>query len=198
MIQIFDDIIPASYADQIERDSEFYIQYFWNEKTVLNFDDWNDPNIVDIGQLTCPLIHTDTPIQLKFNEYFIFLKPMLLEIERRIPVYVQNYLRIKFNKMLRLDEKYAGYYNIPHPDDTEGTNTFTMVYYVSDSDGETVLFNEFYEKDKPLPKLTVAQRVAPKKGRIVLFDSRRYHASSNPTAHDSRTIINFVFAGKLK
>jgi hypothetical protein len=199
MIHIFDDVIPKSYADQIERDSEFYIQYFWNNKTVLNFDDWKDDKIIDVGHLTCPLVHTEAPIHLKFNEYFIFMKPMLLEIEQMIPVEVHQYLRIKFNKMLRIDEKYSGYYNIPHPDDTEGNNTFTMVYYVSDSDGETVLFNEFYDKNSPLPeKLTIAQRVAPKKGRIVLFESKRFHASSNPIANESRTVINFVFGGKKK
>ena len=72
------------------------------------------------------------------------------------------------------------------------------LYYVNDSDGDTVLFNETTE-DYPLVdttcvfddrKFTEMKRVQPKKGRVVLFNGKRYHCSS-PPQKDLRCIINF-------
>jgi Rps23 Pro-64 3,4-dihydroxylase Tpa1-like proline 4-hydroxylase len=66
-----------------------------------------------------------------------------------------------------------------------------MVYYCNDSDGDTFLFNEFYDGKNP-DKLTIAQRVTPKKNRCVVFESNRMHASSSPIYSKDRRIINFV------
>ena len=64
-----------------------------------------------------------------------------------------------------------------------------MVYYVNDSDGDTVLFNEFYNTKS----VSINRRIAPKKGRAVIFDSNRFHASSNPINTPTRFVINFTF-----
>jgi hypothetical protein len=70
---------------------------------------------------------------------------------------------------------------IPHVDKHD-TNPFSViVYYVNDSDGDTVLFN----KDK-----TELVRVPPKKGRCVIFDGKIYHRAGMPTI-DIRCIINY-------
>jgi len=67
------------------------------------------------------------------------------------------------------------------------------LYYVNDTDGDTFIFNKtkrelnYLTKDT---KLDVLKRVSPKKGRVVLFDGKRYHSSSGPTK-DIRLIINF-------
>jgi len=67
------------------------------------------------------------------------------------------------------------------------------VYYCNDSDGDTFLFNEFFEQGTLPSRLTLAQRVTPRKNRAVIFESNRYHASSNPRKSSERIIINFVF-----
>lgn len=67
------------------------------------------------------------------------------------------------------------------------------VYYLNDADGDTVLYEETNETvpyGSSDVKLTEHKRVTPKKGRFVLFDGSRYHASSQPrTTH--RCIMNF-------
>jgi ectoine hydroxylase-related dioxygenase (phytanoyl-CoA dioxygenase family) len=68
----------------------------------------------------------------------------------------------------------------------------SMVYYVNDSDGDTFLFNEFQNSNK-VTEVTLKQRVMPRKGRAVIFDSNRFHASSNPINNTSRFVINFTF-----
>jgi hypothetical protein len=62
---------------------------------------------------------------------------------------------------------------------------FSLLYYVNDSDGDTV----FFEDDKT----TIIKKVSPKKGRMVLFDGSIPHAASTPTKN-SRCIINYNFS----
>jgi NAD-dependent deacetylase len=57
----------------------------------------------------------------------------------------------------------------------------------------TVLFNENYSPNKDIKKLTVACRITPEAGKIVVFPSTQMHASSNPINTPSRYVINFVF-----
>jgi len=66
----------------------------------------------------------------------------------------------------------------PHTDRPE--EHLGLIYYVNDSDGDTI----FFEGDKEL------QRVTPKKGRIVLFDGSTLHAGGFPT-DNPRCIVNY-------
>ena len=63
-----------------------------------------------------------------------------------------------------------------------------LIYYVNDSDGDTVFF-----EDKTIEnnfKLVERQRVSPKKGRVVLFDGSHLHAGGYPT-DVPRCIVNY-------
>ena len=69
-------------------------------------------------------------------------------------------------------------YYAPHTDRPE--EHLGLIYYVNDSDGDTI----FFENNKEL------QRVTPKKGRIVLFDGNTLHAGGLPT-NNPRCIVNY-------
>jgi len=58
------------------------------------------------------------------------------------------------------------------------------LYYINDSDGDTIFFDE--------DKTTIIKKVSPKKGRIVFFDGSIPHASSTPTKN-IRSVINYNF-----
>lgn len=58
---------------------------------------------------------------------------------------------------------------------------YTVVYYVNDSDGATILRSR-----------DGLRKVQPKKGRILLFDGSRTHANYGPT-RGPRCVINFNF-----
>lgn len=66
----------------------------------------------------------------------------------------------------------------PHTDRPE--KHLGLIYYVNDSDGDTV----FFEKEK------IIEKVTPKKGRIVLFDGETLHSGGFPT-NNPRCIVNF-------
>lgn len=99
---------------------------------------------------------------------------------------------------LPIDENQIGEYHVDFQQDH-----YTMIYYVNDTDGDTV-FSRYNDKDFPSEltekekfsivnkDLWVEKRVTPKKGRCVIFDGRIYHASSTPTI-DDRFVLNYNF-----
>jgi hypothetical protein len=86
--------------------------------------------------------------------------------------------------------------NFPHIDKVT-TCPFTAIYYVNDSDGDTLVFNETYDKDKVYDTVTIKQNVSPKKGRLLIFNSDQLHTSSLPYMSDKRIVINLNFRNKI-
>ena len=63
---------------------------------------------------------------------------------------------------------------------------WVCLYYVNDSDGDTIFFNNEKKEIK---------RVSPKKGRVAFFDGNIFHSSSSPTKN-TRAVLNFDFVGR--
>jgi hypothetical protein len=70
---------------------------------------------------------------------------------------------------------------------------FALLYYVCDSDGDTVIFDNMYSRMNQRPpepsELIVKKRVTPKQGRVVIFDGYYWHTATQPTK-SIRCIIN--------
>ena len=63
----------------------------------------------------------------------------------------------------------------PHIDSTQ--KMWSLIYYVNDvPNSYTLIGKEFYDGKKQ-SKFTVSRKIENKKGRCVLFDSRRYHSA---------------------
>ena len=71
-----------------------------------------------------------------------------------------------------------------HPHSDLKTDEWTAIYYVNESDGDTI----FYDDNKKEIK-----RFKPKKGTGLVFKSYTLHAGSNPVKYDKRIVINFIF-----
>ena len=71
---------------------------------------------------------------------------------------------------------------------------FVMLYYVCDSDGDTIIYNEKTKFDGCHPDFkmnyTIKKKVSPKQGRVVLFDGRHFHTAEQPN-HNLRCIVNY-------
>ena len=72
----------------------------------------------------------------------------------------------------------ANCFNSVHIDYPE--DHINLIYYVNNSDGDTFIFDDGKIKN-----------IRPKKGRILLFDGKYEHASSNPIESKYRSIISF-------
>ena len=72
----------------------------------------------------------------------------------------------------------------PHIDIKE--DHFVMLYYVCDSDGDTIIYNEQIKSET----YTLQRRVTPKQGRVVLFDGSYYHTAEQPL-NNIRCVVNY-------
>jgi hypothetical protein len=76
---------------------------------------------------------------------------------------------------------------------------YVAIYYVNDSDGDTIIFNETNDSydsgDADINKIktgpfTIKRRVTPKKGKVLIFEGKYYHTSSWPIVNKCRSVIN--------
>jgi 2OG-Fe(II) oxygenase superfamily len=121
------------------------------------------------------------------SKYFQYIVPLIAGFEKETGFKVNEIVRIKSNLLLPQQGIKAQY---PHIDATEGKKT--LLYYVNDSDGDTVIYDQYYFGQN-VGELSVHQQISPKMGRAVIFDSNQIHAGCCPTNSEYRCVINFVF-----
>ena len=206
MIIVLDDLLDSALADKIERECLSVLRYGYAETTVSPDVECTDPNIFDTGFFTCQFCNEfDTywaPKLNPFSWYMAELIPLISNAQARVPEIEFTYIS-KMTANLQLQQKDApvDHYSVPHWDADSSGKFYSMVYYTTDSDGDTVLFNEFHDtsmKGRVNDNLTVHQRITPKKNRAVIFESNRYHASSFPINSKKRLIINVVMRAHHK
>ena len=86
---------------------------------------------------------------------------------------------MKVNLLFKSNKKVI---NPFHIDDNLDKNYFSIIYYINDSDGDTVIYN-----NKKLVK------TKPEAGKILMFDGSLYHASSKPIKNKIRKVVNINF-----
>tara|TARA_B110000037_G_scaffold127995_1_gene145515 strand:- start:459 stop:1127 length:669 start_codon:yes stop_codon:yes gene_type:complete len=99
--------------------------------------------------------------------------------------------RIKINYNAREIREHEGSCYVPHVDIEDGGG-LTGIYYIDDSDGDTVIFNEY--GNNPIrnnEEISVKQVIKNKRGRLVVFDQNSLHAGCPPIYSDKRLVINF-------
>lgn len=192
-IQIIDNLLPESYATELSNlftDQNFpwyytpntsYIDEISNNKFIEN-----DSSLKD----TDAFIHGFMIQGRKTSPYFESVRPVLYFLEQKTGISITTLLRIR-GVMVHKNSGFGNYINIPHVDLSYPHNT--LIYYVNDSDGDTVIFNEKYTGEPDYNKKTIRQTVSPKRNRAVLFNGLQYHTGSVPK-NDHRFLINFNFS----
>ena len=78
---------------------------------------------------------------------------------------------------------------------------WSVIYYLNDSDGDTIIYRERCNNQFQLPNfirndLKIRKRISPKKGRAVAFKNDLLHSGSYPK-YNSRFVVNMNFCEKL-
>jgi hypothetical protein len=201
--EVINDFIPVTLQNEIE-EVVFNMPWFFRP-TIAQFpgelykdsdSPFEDPRVSDAFAFahTC---FSDGNVQ---TEYFHFFKTVLRFLEFKKDIRIKDILRIR----LRLTPQFPGHtedmFNPPHIDIMSTEQFYTFVYYVFDSDGDTVIFNRKYDNlnlptvlTKNEPDLQPIFTNTPKKGEGVLFDGLYYHSGNSPVKHKGRCVINFDF-----
>ena len=192
MIEIA-DAIPKPYQDQVEQElgSSRMVWSFSDEiaRSASGFKtsypgfghmaylaDENEPLISPMSSLLLPIL-------------FVFCDKANIEYHALLRIRVGL-----FTKTIS-DAKHHN----PHVD--YGEPHRTAVYYVNDCDGDTFIFDQTFEdvsvEDSGAyanaNKFTIRRSFAPRKGKMICFDGRHYHASSYPTKASKRIAVTYNF-----
>lgn len=94
-------------------------------------------------------------------------------------------IRCKANLQHQVTGNKKEYHNTPHIDE-DGIKHWVCIYYVNDSDGDTLFFDN--KKD-----CNITDRISPKKGRFLFFKGEKLHTGSHPVKSPIRVVINIDF-----
>ena len=125
----------------------------------------------------------DVKVISHFHNMFL---PMLKELIRRVGVKQEDAGILQGRSFLQLPSNIQREdVDTPHID-IDRRKHLVALYYVCDSDGDTIIYNERVESET----YTIKRRVTPKQGRVVIFDGTLYHTAEQPL-HSTRCVVNY-------
>jgi hypothetical protein len=135
----------------------------------------------------------------EYSEFLNLYVPLLDNIQDFLGTKCSfNRLRVAMHQNTMGSPKH----NNPHTDYED--DHYVAIYYLNDSDGDTVLFKEYddphsgsvkqrWENSISINNFTIDKTVTPKKNRLMIFDGHQFHASSHPKESNYRLILNVNF-----
>lgn len=204
-VNIIDNLLPLKFQDYLYNDITKYSS--WNlvglnigttffdkeHKNIQVQDNSNIENSIQESFQFSKLSLQNTKNYLEPDTYShtLLLHYLLIELNyqyKLIPI------KVRTNLQTPIPSSNKNHFNTPHIDLSFPTPPFsyTLVYYVMDSDGDTIVFNEKY-KGFPNKNFSINKKITPKKGRIVMFPSSHFHCGSHPATSPARIVINYNF-----
>ena len=183
-IYVFDDIIEKDYQNkiksiligQVRYNDEDFPWYYIDDVTASG-----DYETQKRGAFVHDYVHYEYGIESDFHYLFLDLikkSCSKLKIKEGDALQGRSFLQLPTNiKREDVDS--------PHTD--MSFQHFVMLYYVCDSDGDTIIYNEKIISEKGF---TVQKKITPKQGRVVLFDGSLYHTAQQPN-HNLRCVVNY-------
>lgn len=194
MIKVIDNYLPKEYVDDIEKlflkpeeHSCSEINWYYNDYTASKDADYlkrikDNKHFFDSYQFT----HIFYNMGEKNSSYF----DKIIKILEDTKINWKSIERIKANFTTNLTNRKPGDIVVPHQDIKPNSDYYknkkaiSMIYYVHDTDGDTVFYDDECKK--------ITKKVKPKKGRVVIFDSLIFHSYMRPVKSDKRVVINFI------
>jgi hypothetical protein len=185
MITVIDNLFEEKYQNDIENliiNSE--LPLFYNKSTIADEERHKlEKNVLDLPQFTHSFLR-DEQINSGFWPIFLPIAQILnAKIEK---LQTLNLTRFKLNLNFLVANAKSNQY-FPQHIDMGNKEGITIIYYVNNSDGDTL----FFDQNKKIIK-----RNTPKKGSIVMFDNQLIHAGQPPVKSPFRSVININWIKK--
>ena len=133
-------------------------------------------------------VHAASFNDTKMSDIHDLGKYILNSFAKKHGIEIKEILRIKANILNKTDKQ--DHIHPPHVDMT--IPHLVLLYYVNDSDGDTIMFHQKYSSEE-IHTLTVDKRITPKAGAAIVFDGLTYHSSSSPRHAEERIVLNINF-----
>jgi len=186
MIKIFDNFLSKSYHQELMslmNGSDF--DWYFNSNISYTNQDRN--KLQEFG-----FTHTFWDSNgIRNTNVALFWKPGLLQIMDAINSSI--IIRSRADMTTNVPKSF---FHDPHVDYC--FPHLSVVYYVNDSDGDTILYDKKHNDEKAsIPtNLKIKKRVSPKANRFVAFEGNIVHTGCSPVKHKNRIIINSNFGVK--
>jgi hypothetical protein len=132
------------------------------------------------------MLFKDDEIKSNFFLHDINFENIIVELAKSFNVNLEDIIRAKLNLTTPIFNYTSENFCAPHQD--LYIPHWVFLYYINDSDGDTILFET--NTDPYDSNLKIAHRVTPKKGKCILFDGTIYHTQSNPIKNSVRINLN--------
>ena len=197
-IVIFDNIISTEYQDWLLKlvDSR---EMLWNRSDAIVTTDskfhndsrngFANTRSLYQGKLDLTTMDEHGETETKETSLLNCFFPLLFQFVQPLNIKFLMRMRVRVTPAMGTNQ-----IQLPHIDCLT-SNTWNIIYYLNDTDGDTVIYNE-RSKDLNESKLilskdvwTIKNRVTPKKGRAVAFKGDLFHSSSH-SKYEPRFIVN--------
>ena len=188
-IYVFDDFIDIEYQKDIRNillgefdyEEESFPWYYIEDVTASGDPDSQHRSA--LGHQYVDYIEGE-PVGKKVTIFHHLFLDMLKKVCRKMVIRNINVLQGRSFLQFPLNLKNRSL-DTPHID-IHDRKHIVALYYVCDSDGDTIIFNE----RKPSESYTIKQRVTPKQGRMVIFDGWLMHTAEQPL-NNTRCVVNY-------
>lgn len=204
---VIDDFLPEKLQEKLDLIAHNNFKWKYTDNTAYNepsFDHYLKNysgvynTIKDSGQMSCPIFHVAAPSGETEEQWLDLVTTLVYFMFDRVPgSSISEYVRIKANLNTRKGEEYKGTIATPHVD-TKYPGSKTILYYLNGSDGDTLIYNERYPDTLEGVPLTLRQRVTPKRGRAIIFDSDIVHSHMYNLESDTRLVLNLCFKEEIQ
>ena len=184
-MKIIEDFIPSFYQNSIY---ETLLNDKINWKFLQSASGAKSPNnLSEINTNQSGFYHLAYNDEKIKSKLFYLVRPMINSLIENHNEDISSIIRIRFG--LSTNTVSEGYRN-PHTDLKYPHKT--LLYYVNDSDGDTVLYNEKFYKNE-IDSFSIMKKITPKMGTAIIFDGLQYHSSGVPKKTNTRFTININY-----
>lgn len=181
-VAILHDLLPVTKAQHL-CDVILHHDFTWH---------WNEFTLVgDSTTSFAKTTHQFTHLFWGKGKENSSLSYMVFDIARTVAASLDIQLKYlwkaKANLLCTMGDVHIDQQHEIHRDCEDGDNFYSVVYYIGESDGDTVLFDDSGKE---------TARVPHKHNSAAVFNSLSNHRASLPRQHKRRVVINLIFRGE--
>jgi hypothetical protein len=177
---IIDDFVSESFKLTLEsliNAKDFDWQFSKNSA----YSYWNYGNTVPHDGVF-QFCHMIKNIDGYYSKDYEIFKPLIYFFEFKTGLKIKGLYKLKVNMLTQRDITEEDNRLAIHKDMLDRDDYVSFVYYVNDSDGDTIVYDE--------DKINIIDRCTPKANRCFWFKSNQWHNATPPKNHQTRIIIN--------
>jgi Rps23 Pro-64 3,4-dihydroxylase Tpa1-like proline 4-hydroxylase len=196
-MKIIDDFLPEKFQDFLFKSfTDTNFPWYLNDGTILTAEK-RAPLLDSKTYDNCQFTHTFVRDGQATSNAWSSLASIAQYLIMREDLGELDIFKVKLN-LTTPNHNYPNDHHYPaHVDvtneDTTPAEGYTAIYYVNDSDGDTIFFKDRTDLNIDFEEIA---RVTPKKGRVVLFDTKTFHAGQAPINTQTRLVLNMNFLKK--